>query len=150
MQRGNLPRRIIAARMSHVPASPEANEVRLGKNTLCHGLIALALVTAGTTSCYHFAFEQQPEAPVMRTVTYVDHPATFINGFVGTGRVDARAYCEHPIRTELYVGPSDVLFGVLTLLVYTPHTLEVVCPAPSYGQSADSGSAVGSRPDTHR
>jgi hypothetical protein len=62
-------------------------------------------------------------------VTYTQHPATFVNGFIGTGVVDAHLYCPHPIRTELHVSAGDVLISLATLLVYTPHTLEVVCPA---------------------
>jgi hypothetical protein len=92
---------------------------------------ALLLTLPALGGCYHYAFEQEP-GPSQRqpTVTYTSHPATFVNGFVGTGVVDAHAYCPHPVRTELHVGAGDVLLAMATLLVYTPHTLEVVCPAP--------------------
>ena len=78
--------------------------------------------------CYHYGFRQDAETTA--TVTYVEHPPTFLNGFIGTGWVDAHAHCDRPIRTELHVGATDVLVSVATLLIYTPHTLEVVCPAP--------------------
>jgi hypothetical protein len=109
--------------------------------------------------CYHFAFDLPPpegacaaagtaptpaaqgrtrasagaggegRAGVGATVEYVSHPPTYVNGFVGTGRVDTRVYCAHPLRTELNVGVGDVLISMATLLIYTPHTLTVVCPA---------------------
>jgi hypothetical protein len=96
--------------------------------------VATLLALAG---CYHYGFRQDTETAA--TVTYVEHPPTFVNGFIGTGWVDARAHCERPIRTELYVGATDVLVSVVTLFIYTPHTLEVVCPAPAI-QPAVAGS----------
>ncbi len=92
--------------------------------------LLLAAALAPTAGCYHYEFEQAPAAPDARTVTHTLHPATFLNGFVGEGTVDTRVYCEHPVRTELHVSAWDVLVGVATLLVYTPHTLEVTCPVP--------------------
>lgn len=92
-----------------------------------------ALVLLLTTGCYHFAFEQAAAdvAPNVPTITYTEHPPTFVNGFVGTGRIDVHRYCERPIRTALHVSATDVLVSMATLLIYTPHTLEVVCPAPA-------------------
>lgn len=86
-----------------------------------------------STGCYHFAFEQAPAgfAPNASTITHTEHPPTFINGFVGTGRVDVHRYCENPVRTALYVSVTDVLVSMATLLIYTPHTLQVVCPVPA-------------------
>jgi hypothetical protein len=90
----------------------------------------LVVFSLGTSGCYRYAFELGREPTGGPTVTYVSHPATFLNGFVGTGSVDALAYCPDPIRTELKVSFTDVLVSVASLLVYTPHTLKVVCPGP--------------------
>ena len=96
----------------------------------CRALVStLCLTLPALGGCYHYAFNQQPDASGP-TITYTKHPATFVNGFIGTGEVDAHAYCAHPIRTELKVGADDVLVSIATLLIYTPHTLEIVCPAP--------------------
>jgi hypothetical protein len=92
-------------------------------------VIAFVLALPALGGCYHFAFQQEP-ATNRPTVTYTEHPATFVNGFIGTGVVYAGSYCPHPVRTELHVSAGDVLIAMATLLVYTPHTLEVVCPAP--------------------
>jgi hypothetical protein len=92
-------------------------------------LCVLLLALPALGGCYRFAFEQEPDVS-RPTVTYTSHPATFVNGFIGTGTVDAHAYCPHPIRTELHVSAGDVLLAMATLLIYTPHTLDVVCPAP--------------------
>jgi len=95
------------------------------------GIGGMTLALVASSGCYHYAFDLGPPLGRTATITYVDHPATFLNGFIGKGRVDAQSYCEHPIRTELKVGATDVLVAVGTLLIYTPHTLEVVCPAGS-------------------
>lgn len=89
---------------------------------------ALLLALPALSGCYRYAFAQEPDTS-RPTVTYTKHPATFVNGFIGTGVVDAHVYCPHPIRTELHVSAGDVLIALATLLVYTPHTLDVVCPA---------------------
>ena len=47
---------------------------------------------------------------------------------IGTGKIDVTRYCPDPIRTELQVRATDVLLSMVTLLVYTPHTLYVTCP----------------------
>ena len=87
-----------------------------------------ALLAGG---CYHFAFEQPPATPgPAETVTFTERVPTYVNGFVGTGRVDTARYCAHPVRTELKVTASDVLLSMATLLIYTPHTLSVTCPSP--------------------
>lgn len=92
------------------------------------------------TGCYHFVFEQQPgrttltssgaPAPETRLVTYERTVPTYLNGFVGTGRIDTSEYCAEPVRTELRVNTRDVLASVFTLLTYTPHTLYVTCEEP--------------------
>jgi hypothetical protein len=89
----------------------------------------LALTTALGSGCYHFSFEQSVAAPATPTVVYTERVPTYVNGFVGTGTVHATRYCEHPIRTELRVTAVDVLLSMATLLIYTPHTLSVTCPA---------------------
>jgi hypothetical protein len=99
-------------------------------------VIVLSFVVA-TVDCYHFSFEQRapaaPNQPVPAQpnpddeITYRERVATYLNGFVGTGRVESYKYCQHPIRTELRVTGLDVLFGFFTLLIYTPHTLYVTC-----------------------
>jgi hypothetical protein len=97
--------------------------------------VALAFVVL-SGGCYHFSFEQQPPsapsqaAPAPKVndeVTFHERAATYVNGFVGTGRMDAYRYCAHPIRTELRVTAIDVVLGFFTLLIYTPHTLYVTC-----------------------
>jgi hypothetical protein len=93
-------------------------------------LFALAALSCG---CYHFTFEQQerPAAPPLHPVPYVtyhERVGTFLNGFVGEGRVETARYCERPIRTELRVTATDVAIGIATLLIYVPHTLYVTCP----------------------
>jgi hypothetical protein len=110
---------------------------------------ALLLARPALGGCYRFAFEQEPDTG-RATVTYTDHPATFVNGFIGTGVVDARAHCPHPIRTELHVSAVDVLVSMATLLIYTPHTLDVVCPSPGAAQRSPLGGGheVASRPSS--
>jgi hypothetical protein len=102
--------------------------VRLPRLDFSARASALLLALSALSGCYRFAFAQEPDTS-RPTVTYTNHPATFLNGFIGTGVVDAHVYCPHPIRTELHVSAGDVLISLSTLLVYTPHTLEVVCPA---------------------
>jgi hypothetical protein len=93
-------------------------------------LLAAAALAGG---CYHFSFEQTGAATAMppppATITYVQRVPTYLNGFIGTGRVDAARYCPEPVRTELRVTATDVLLSMVTLLIYTPHTLSVTCPA---------------------
>jgi hypothetical protein len=87
-------------------------------------VVVAAALWAG---CYHYAFEQRPSAGP--EVTYELRVPTWVNGLVGTGRVDTRRYCADPVRTELRVTATDVLLSIVTLLVYTPHTLSVTCAA---------------------
>ena len=88
----------------------------------------MALASISSIGCYHYSFDLATPSKGEPTITYVDHPPTFLNGFIGKGRVETQRYCEHPIRTELKVGATDVLVSIASLLIYTPHTLEVVCP----------------------
>lgn len=88
-------------------------------------LAALALLVLG--GCYHFTFEQRPVAPTSRLITYVERRPTYLNGFIGNGKVYTNRYCSAPVRTELRVTATDVLLSVVTLLIYTPHTLYVTC-----------------------
>jgi len=87
-----------------------------------------ALVILSLAGCYHYTF-QEAAAPPGRTVTYVSRQPTYLNGFVGNGRVDTRRFCERPVKTELKVTAADVALSAVTLLIYTPHTLYVTCPA---------------------
>ncbi len=89
---------------------------------------ALALAVALGGGCYHYTFDAS-SAPGYATRTYKIRRATYLNGFVGNGRVDTYAYCDDPVRTELRVTAADVMIGALTLLIVTPHTLYVTCPA---------------------
>jgi hypothetical protein len=100
------------------------------------GLAALVLLS--TSGCYHFTFEQQPArttltaageaAPAPRpTITYEETVPTYLNGFVGNGRLATHRYCADPVRTELRVTGKDVALSLVTLLIYTPHTLYVTC-----------------------
>lgn len=96
-------------------------------------LLVAAAATAALASsgCYHFAFEQERRpTPGARLVTYEERQPTYLNGFVGTGRVDTAKYCADPVKTELRVTAVDVLLSVATLLIYTPHTLSVTCETP--------------------
>lgn len=106
---------------------------------------ALLLALSALAGCYRFAFQQEPDTS-RSTVTYTKHPATFVNGFIGTGVVDAHEYCPHPIRTELHVSAGDVLISLATLLVYTPHTLDVVCPASEAPSQATTAERVPPQP----
>lgn len=94
---------------------------------------SLLVATLGLgAGCYHFSFEQSrpgPAAAEQPVVTHEIRAPTYLNGFVGTGEVDTSRYCEEPIRTELRVTATDVLLSIATLLIYTPHTLYVTCPA---------------------
>ena len=92
----------------------------------CAAALAATLVSGG---CYHFSFEQRAAAPATPTVVYTERVPTWVNGFVGTGTVQTTRYCAQPIRTELRVTAADVLLSMVTLLIYTPHTLSVTCPA---------------------
>jgi hypothetical protein len=87
--------------------------------------IALAVVLA--TGCYHYSFEQRQPAPSQVLVRHTVRVSTWLNGLVGTGRIDATQYCAQPVRTELQVRAIDVLLSLVTLLIYTPHTLYVTC-----------------------
>jgi hypothetical protein len=90
-----------------------------------------AICAASGIGCYHFSFELPRAGPATpATVTYRERVPTYVNGFVGTGKVDVSRYCADPIRTELRVEAADVLLSMATLLIYTPHTLFVTCPAP--------------------
>ena len=104
-----------------------------GMRVMSRLILSLALL-ALETGCYHFRFEQQsarsPKEAERELVTYEVRPATYLNGFIGTGQVETSRYCEQPIRTELRVTATDVLLSVVTLLIYTPHTLYVTCPSP--------------------
>lgn len=90
-------------------------------------IAVLALMLAG--GCYHFRFQQRatppPNVPV---VVHEVRVPTYLNGFVDTGTVDTTRFCDAPITTELQVTAVDVLLSVVTLLIYTPHTLYVTCP----------------------
>lgn len=101
-----------------------------------NALLAILLVATG---CYRFAFEQNvSQAP---GVTHRVRVPTYFNGFVGTGRVDTTKYCAAPVRTRLKVTATDVLLSVATLLIYTPHTLYITCPARDVTTTASGGSA---------
>jgi hypothetical protein len=89
---------------------------------------ALALLLLSTAGCYRF--EQRPEPPGAALVTHEERVPTYLNGFLGTGRLETARYCEQPIRTELQVTATDVLLSLVTLLIYTPHTLRVTCEQP--------------------
>jgi hypothetical protein len=91
---------------------------------------ASALFSTFAAGCYHYTHELHPAANESHVVTHSERVPTYLNGFVGNGEVDARKYCEQPVRTELRVTATDVLLSVGTLLIYTPHTLYVTCDAP--------------------
>ena len=87
----------------------------------------LALVLCA--SCYRYSFEQRAPAAGEAVVVHKVHAPTYLNGFVGVGQIDTTRYCADPIRTQLKVTAADVALSIATLLIYTPHTLYVTCPA---------------------
>jgi hypothetical protein len=94
-------------------------------------MLAAAVLVLATTGCYHYNFEQRTAVPGARLTTYQERRPTYLNGFLGTGTVDTAKYCAEPVRTELRVTGADVLLSVVTLLIYTPHTLYVTCSEPA-------------------
>lgn len=86
--------------------------------------LAPLLLLAG---CYHYRFVHAE--PVADVVVHRERVPTYLNGFVGTGTVDTAKHCADPVTTELRVTGVDVLISLGTLLIYTPHTLNVTCPA---------------------
>jgi hypothetical protein len=89
--------------------------------------VLLLLASLALAGCYHFSHELRDPSPGTRLVTHTERTATYLNGFVGTGELDVERYCVDPIRTELRVTATDVLLSMVTLLIYTPHTLSVTC-----------------------
>jgi hypothetical protein len=88
-------------------------------------LVVLAILGG----CYHYTYEHRAPAPNEQLVRHEHRVPTYLNGFVGTGSIDVTKDCAQPIRTELQVRATDVLLSVVTLLIYTPHTLYVTCSA---------------------
>lgn len=110
------------------------------QHVCCLFAALVMLVLAG--GCYHFTFQQRPgdaAEPGRVLVTYQERRPTYLNGFVGNGKIDTTRYCENPVRTELRVTAIDVIVSVATLLIYTPHTLYVTCEVPP-GQNVASSS----------
>jgi Bor protein len=96
--------------------------------------LALLLVAG----CYHYEFAEHAVPPGTPTITHEEHVPTYVNGLVGTGRIDTTRYCANPVRTELRVNATDVLLSAVTLLIYTPHTLYVTCPTgPTTASAGD-------------
>ncbi len=87
------------------------------------------LVLALCASCYRYSFEHRVPAAGEEVVVHKVRAPTYLNGFVGVGRIDATRYCAEPLRTQLKVTATDVILSIATLLIYTPHTLYVTCPA---------------------
>jgi Bor protein len=98
---------------------------------------AAVLVLALCASCYRYSFEQRAPAAGEEVVVHKVRAPTYLNGFVGVGRIDATKYCAEPLRTQLKVTATDVMLSIATLLIYTPHTLYVTCPAAA--QTAATG-----------
>lgn len=91
-------------------------------------LLPTLIVCTLAGGCYHYSIEQRPPGTATaHTLTFSERRPTYLNGFIGTGRMDATKYCDSPVRTELRVTAIDVLLGFFTLLIYTPHTLYVTC-----------------------
>jgi hypothetical protein len=107
-----------------------APDSRTGLRIACSNVMRTALITVALLSgCYHYKFEQSvTKEPVE---TYKVRVPTYVNGLVGTGKVNTAEYCPKPVRTELRVETLDVLISIATLLIYTPHTLYITCPAPN-------------------
>jgi hypothetical protein len=89
--------------------------------------IFAAAILAMCSGCYHYTFQERAGTTTVTSVTYKQHVPTYLNGFVGNGRVHTYEYCKQPLRTELRVNPTDVAIALGTLFVYTPHTLYVTC-----------------------
>jgi hypothetical protein len=103
---------------------------------------ALPAVVVLCAACYHFTFEQREVPPGTPLVRHQVRVAKYVNGFVGAGRVDTRRYCEQPVRTELRVEALDVVLSIVTLLIYTPHTLYVTCEAEPEPEKEDTSRPV--------
>jgi hypothetical protein len=112
----------------------------LRRKTLALAALAAGFSLLGGSGCYHYTWDLHsaaqpgsatPASEPAATVTYEERSPTFFNGFVGNGRMNTARYCADPLRVELRVTAIDVLLSVATLLVYTPHTLYVVCKAPA-------------------
>jgi hypothetical protein len=114
-----------------------------GRLIRCAKVVLCTLFATASAGCYHYTFEfRRPPlsaglAPVPgvaaydpNVIVYTERVHTWVNGFVGNGRLDVRMFCRNPIRAELKVTATDVLISAATLLIYTPHTLTVTCPAP--------------------
>jgi hypothetical protein len=97
--------------------------------------LALLVPVTAVLGCFHYVHEIHPPAVPEQTITHSERVPTYVNGFIGTGTVDARKYCDDPVRTELRVTAVDVLLSVGTLLIYTPHTLYVTCDAAPKGST---------------
>jgi hypothetical protein len=87
------------------------------------------LVLVLCAGCYRYSFEQGTAPPGGDVVVHEIRAPTYLNGFVGVGRIDTSRYCAEPLRTQLKVTAKDVAISIATLLIYTPHTLYVTCPA---------------------
>lgn len=102
-------------------------------------MLGFPLALSALTGCYHYTFDQRAEGVTLtsangtiaterkQTVTYQQSVPTYLNGFIGNGRIDTSELCDDPIRTELRVTPADVAVSIATLFIYTPHTLSVTC-----------------------
>lgn len=110
---------------------------------LCMRLLVVLVGLLLSSGCYHYRFRHGPPAgrEAGPTVTHVIRSATYLNGFVGTGAIDVGKYCPAPVHTELRVRASDVLLSVVTLLIYTPHTLYVTCPRDAAVTHGDAPAA---------
>lgn len=97
----------------------------------------LGLMLALCASCYRYSFEQRAPAAGEAVVVHKVRAPTYLNGLVGVGRVDTKSYCAEPLRTQLKVTATDVVLSIATLLIYTPHTLYVTCPAGAQTATAE-------------
>lgn len=96
----------------------------------CAAATAIGALLAN--GCAHLAFEHRPPpGDSTRLVSHVERRATFLSGLVGRQELDVGRYCANPVRTELRVTTTDALLALVTLLVYTPRTMTVVCIEPS-------------------
>jgi hypothetical protein len=103
--------------------------------------LLLVFALSWSPGCYRFAFEQRADLMSEPVAIYVERRATYLNGLIGTGRVDTTRYCPAPVRTELRASLADVALSVLTLFVYTPRTLSVSCPLPTPNVDVDGRGA---------
>lgn len=79
------------------------------------------------TGCYDVTFEQGSSTTTLTSSNAPQPKQTVTYEYTGSGPVDTRGVCEHPVRTEVRVNTRDTLARMFTLFTYRPYTLYVTC-----------------------